>query len=179
MLPEVQTYVDSVNAAQEEYDNAGYDNRDYEKMIDAYRAAWKKLGEDTNDALIKWIVESNEIRLNFYGHAQKIMELLPADLVTIDKYAAERGWCGVWNNLRNQAIAAGAIEHNIRLEMRHSGNSQWGPFRPYRLADLKNFSKKDAMALLLNGVEVISLELRNGRTFHIRRDPETILPCGE
>lgn len=131
MLPEVQKYVESVEAATTAR-NAAVDAADkkyaerygygeerrhqadayseeirkaYATCTDAQEAAWGAL-KASGDPLVKWIAENCGA---FRGEAQRILSLLPATLDELDDMAETSHWCGVWATFRQQAIEAGVM----------------------------------------------------------------------
>ncbi len=131
MLPEVQKYVESVEAATtaqsaavtaagEKYpERHGYgeegrrqDSAYSEEIRKAYttsaaaqRAAWEAL-KASGDPLVKWIAENcGEYRTE----AQRILAILPATVDELDELADAQGWCGVWGDFRQRAIDAGVM----------------------------------------------------------------------
>jgi hypothetical protein len=129
MLPEVQKYVESVEAATTARDTAveAADTKYPERsgtseagwrQAEAYRveirkacsacadvqaAAWDVL-KASGDPLVRWIAENCA---DYRGQAQRILTALPATLDELDELADSEGWCDVWDSLRRQAIAAG------------------------------------------------------------------------
>ncbi|MDQ1041795.1 hypothetical protein [Streptomyces sp. V4I2] len=131
MLPEVQKYVESVEAATtaqsaavtaagEKYpERHGYGEegrrqdsayseeigKAYTMSADAQKAAWEAL-KTSDDPLVKWIAENcGEYRTE----AQYILAILPATADELDDLADTRDWCGVWGDFRQRAIDAGVM----------------------------------------------------------------------
>ncbi|MFD9441930.1 hypothetical protein ACFWBR_27780 [Streptomyces sp. NPDC060006] len=131
MLPEVQKYVETIEAAttaqsaalvtaDEKYaERHGY-SEDSQRQGSAYRAeirkayatcenvqeaAWGAL-KASGDPLVRWIAENCA---EYRGEAQCILAALPATVDELDDLADTKDWCGVWGNFRQQAIDAGVI----------------------------------------------------------------------
>ncbi|MFD4635421.1 hypothetical protein ACFVYR_37705 [Streptomyces sp. NPDC058284] len=131
MLPEVQKYIETIEAATTartaavEAARAKYlepESRNevtqtqrsaYGKEVDeayavsaqAREAAWEAL-KASGDPLVQWIAENCA---DYRDEAQHILALLPATADEMDDLANTRDWCGVWGEFRLRAIDAGVM----------------------------------------------------------------------
>ncbi|WP_086804152.1 hypothetical protein [Streptomyces caniscabiei] len=130
-LPEVRQYIESVEAAKTAHD-AALDAADkkyperyghsedgaqqtsahseeirkaYATLADAQTAAWDAL-KTSGDPLVRWIAENCQ---EYRGQAECILIILPATVDELDELADTKGWCEVWDNLRQQAMDAGVV----------------------------------------------------------------------
>ncbi|WP_190086382.1 hypothetical protein [Streptomyces longisporoflavus] len=131
MLPEVQTYIQSVEAAtaaqsaaavaadQKYPERYGYGENSrsqasayseeirkvYDTGAETLEAAWNAL-KTSGDPLVKWIAENcGEYR----AEARCILAALPATVDELDDLAEANDWCRVWGSFRQQAIDAGVM----------------------------------------------------------------------
>ncbi|MFC7309026.1 hypothetical protein ACFQVC_33085 [Streptomyces monticola] len=129
MLPEVQKYVERVEAATSARDaavtkahakyperygsgeearrqNIAYGeelNKAYDMYADLFEAAWDAL-KSSSDPLAKWIAENcGEYR----DQAVTVLAALPATLGELEALAEREDWCGVWDDFKERAIEAG------------------------------------------------------------------------
>ncbi|MCX4862446.1 hypothetical protein [Streptomyces canus] len=131
MLPDVQKYIESldaavtareaaVKAAGEKYPQRfGYseDNRRqalaYDNTVDTAYAecesnratAWEAL-KASSDPLVKWIAENCA---SYKAEAHSVLSALPATVSELDDLADRKDWCGVWDTFRQRAIDAGVM----------------------------------------------------------------------
>jgi hypothetical protein len=129
VLPEVQKYVESMDAADRAQGAAldaaseknpqryGYGEEarrqraaygeevtaSYQTWSDAQRAAWEAL-KGSGDPLVKWIAENCA---EYRADARVILTALPATLGELDALAEAEGWCPVWDGFRQRALDAG------------------------------------------------------------------------
>lgn len=131
MLPDVQKYVEAIDAAEaarskaradadEKYSGRyGYGNEAQEQRAahrkavnDAYKpwaaafeGAWEAL-KSSSDPLVKWIAENCK---GYESEARRVLEALPATLVELDELALDHDWCNTWARFRDQALEAGVL----------------------------------------------------------------------
>ncbi|MEV0254796.1 hypothetical protein AB0H82_11110 [Streptomyces sp. NPDC050732] len=129
MLPEVQKYLETVeaaatarnaaiSAAESRYPERYSSNEDGRRQYAAYvkqvnnayeacrvtwEAAWEAL-KASSDPLVKWIAENCA---EYRGEARHVLAALPATVDELDDLADTQGWCGVWGELLQRAIDAG------------------------------------------------------------------------
>ncbi|MGW7073513.1 hypothetical protein ACWGII_39620 [Streptomyces sp. NPDC054855] len=131
MLPEVKEYVEifeaavSTRNAAEDAAGVKYPQRygygeDARRQTSAYREevskaydtcavvqadAWEAL-KASGDPLVKWIAENS---VAYREQARCILAALPATIDELDDLAEANDFCGVWDEFRQQAIAAGVV----------------------------------------------------------------------
>ncbi|TLS45806.1 hypothetical protein FE633_13710 [Streptomyces montanus] len=131
MLPEVQKFVESVEAAiaarvatveaaeqkyperhscgevgRREYNAYSEEiNKAYAKCSGVQAAAWGAL-KVSSDPLVKWIAENCT---EYREQAQSVLAALPATVDELDDLADKNDWCSVWDEFRRQAINAGVM----------------------------------------------------------------------
>ncbi|MGW6275708.1 hypothetical protein [Streptomyces sp. NPDC055060] len=131
MLPEVKEYVEifeaaiSTRNAVEDAAGVKYPDRygygeNARRQADAYREevnqaydtcaavqaeAWEAL-KVSGDPLVKWIAENS---VAYREQARCVLVALPATIDELDDLADGNDWCGVWDEFRQQAIAAGVV----------------------------------------------------------------------
>jgi hypothetical protein len=131
MLPEVQKYMESleaaltareaaVKAAGEKYPKrSGYSEDDRRQALafnntvntafaecdSIHATAWEAL-KASSDPLVKWIAENCA---SYKAEAHSVLSALPATVDELDDLAARKDWCGVWDTFRQRAIDAGVM----------------------------------------------------------------------
>ena len=119
MLPEVKTFCEAINAANDAHSDAidkiiseRYSESYYEKRNaavrqrpEAHNAAWTALAA-SEDKLVAFI--ATNCCSNSY-EAMKVLEILPATRDELDKLADEYDWCGEWDRLVEMAENAGVM----------------------------------------------------------------------
>lgn len=179
MLSEVQTYADAVKAADEVYHtetdklNTRRTEREisYEQYNDAERElrnahrkvvmdAWQALTASSNK-LVAWI--ANNVDFDYQHQAIKVLRELPAPLGKLDQIARDNGWCHIWEDYRQRAIAAEVVEVKFDLRMRVNGELADG-FWAVGLPNGSRVTRAMLNPLLLGGATMIQI---NAGTDHI------------
>ncbi|MFE7077127.1 hypothetical protein ACFU96_44285 [Streptomyces sp. NPDC057620] len=131
MLPDVQRYVASVEAAREtrntalraadaktgerfrSTDDGRRQHSMYVQEVDkaygayaeAQEAAWQVLAT-SGDPLVKWVAENCA---GYREQAECVLCALPATIAQLDALAEENGWCRVWDEFKQRAADAGVV----------------------------------------------------------------------
>lgn len=128
MLPELMEHFAAIDAAQADCTKA-YDSaprHDYNMSEEtcprcvalkpsqnalraAEGAAWSAM-RDASDPLLRWIAENCE---EYQAAALEVVRALPADMDTLNALAREKDWCGVWDDFKDAARAAGVLGASV------------------------------------------------------------------
>jgi len=118
MLPEVQTFLDELQAADNAYaekrgeihDKFGADREKYKALRDtldaARQAAWDHLQNgEGNDKLASYIAEHHRDQ---WGHVVPLLKQLPLSREDLDEYVDDKD-CDEWNAAYVAAVQAGVL----------------------------------------------------------------------
>jgi hypothetical protein len=124
MLPEVENYLTVFRTTDAEWRKNRTDiqsREDFYENLVMYRAEisvldkansashkenWNKLKESDN-TLVAYIAENCSA---YRDHAVDVLRLLPCSLDTLNAFAKEKNWCGVWGEFVEEAKENGLFE---------------------------------------------------------------------
>lgn len=173
MLPEVEKYLSEYEKNTNEFkekraeirrNRSSYPSDEYYDMLNAIEDAWRNATNKTWDELknsdnklVAWIANNEEIGNSFREHAHYILRELPASINVLDRVARANDWCPVWNGFRSQALAAGVIEIDYNLQVSMNGGP-WQNFFDISLPGRKLFTKREANDLFSKGISFFQFD---------------------
>lgn len=182
MLPEVVEYVAAVNEAQDTYEKEikklrntyGYDGTYYEKIGEAdsryttkTEAAKETLRKNAKYPLVRWIMENDAVRENYWSHAEAILKRLPATDEELHAYAKRNGWCQTWDYFRAQALADGAMYGYAMLQVQVN-DGEWKEYRrKIQMQDGTLLTSNDVMQWFRKGAKSFEFKIRRS-TYRFR-----------